>query len=762
MPACLGRRADGLCRLPLWVGGTLFTAKEHGMITALRFKSTSQSGSPESAYTIDAFLKALETDSTAKRRCRELKASGSPEYQEHKRTRVPAWTIGARFNGARSNGNVIPEGYVTVDFDDIENCEQLKADLSLCPHVMLAARSAGGCGVFCVIAVADGIQTSPDKIKELWEELSNYTGIPVGKTKTEISGPHIDGSCSDAARLRIESYDPCYVYNPDPMIWKPYAELAYESYLGSAIYDMARCFGGAPWDGHENEHARNAYALAALSVTARTRVYGESGFCRGQYFPFKSQTVVLGRTGSSKTNTLRVLQEAVNFLGVRQILTASDAALIDAVAKSAAVCEGKGDDAVWTQRPEPLALLEVIDEAGDDRAARGRRDYAAQAHEIRRRLFDDKANLSNALSRPAPSFPVRSAYTGIQLSTPERWAETICRTDGAAGDARRVSEFWLPSPLDDTDSVDAVTLGRLMRRTDEVSLLPDVSRLTFMLGGLDSRGSVMLPCNASVWALDGGLRYLKGSTNDDVALQLSSYRTLVMSFATACAYARGGSSIEDWDVRAGASLFLGVMQTRRRLVPMTYARVETQTSNITEMILGIVRSADGGVRFDKLKKRCASPDYAKVLTALVADGTLIQYRAAVGKQTRTLIREATDDERDARTRPDFSEERANRDKVARPEDSEHPFERLQSAEYAMADDAGKQAKLDAYRAEHETSHPLVAGQRDDSLRSLAVKLHGAGLDDAFAEAWFFSLCDSLGDEYVSPRTKKRLWRPIRA
>jgi hypothetical protein len=80
----------------------------------------------------------------------------------------------------------------------------------------------------------------------------------------------------------------------------------------------------------------------------------------------------------------------------------------------------------------------------------------------------------------------------------------------------------------------------------------------------------------------------------------------------------------------------------------------------------------------------------------------------------------------------------------------------------MADDAGKQAKLDAYRAEHETSHPLVAGQRDDSLRSLAVKLHGAGLDDAFAEAWFFALCDSLGDEYVSPRTKKRLWRPIRA
>ena len=64
--------------------------------------------------------------------------------------------------------------------------------------------------------------------------------------------------------------------------------------------------------------------------------------------------------------------------------------------------------------------------------------------------------------------------------------------------------------------------------------------------------------------------------------------------------------------------------------------------------------------------------------------------------------------------------------------------------------------------EEEHGHELVPGQRDPSLRSLSTKLHNAGLDDDFAEAWFFGLCDSLGDEFVEEQTKRKLWRPAPA
>ena len=734
------------------------------MISALKFMSAGRSSSPVASHTFDVFLRALETDTPEKKRCRELKSSGSGEYQAHKRNNVPAWTLGARFTGPRSNDNAIAEGYVTVDFDDVPDVEALKNTLSLCPHVLLAAQSAGGCGVFCVIPTTPEIQKSPEKIKILWQELSYFTGIPVGSK--DAAGPHIDGSCSDAARLRIESYDPCYAYNPDASIWKPFCELAYECYVGSALYELAQCFGGAPAPGRENSNARNAFALAALSIIARGRVYGESAFLRGRYFPFRSQTVVLGRSGANKTVTLDALHAVASAFGVREILSASDAALIDAVAKSAAASDGKGDAMTWTPRPEPLPLLEIIDEAGDDKSARRAREYASQATDLRRRLFNETTSLSNALSRPAPDFPVRSAYTNIQLSTPERWAESVNAGDGAAGDARRVAEFWMPSPIDNAETADPVVVGRLMRLSQAQSVPANADRLIYLLQALDSRGGARLPSNVCDWVLDGALPYLGGASQEETALNITAYQTLAVSFATACAYARGGDRIEDWDFLAGASLFLGVLETRKGLAPLACRAVETQQSSITDMILRTVRSA-GSARLDKIKQKCASPDYAKVLASLIAEGVLVKFRGMDGGQMRTMLREATEDEIAKRedAMPDFYAERANRDKVARPcaaaQASERPFESMQAAEYAQADAAGKRAKLDAYRAEHEREpgHEIIEGQRDKSLRSLATKLHNAGLDDAFAYAWFCELCSGLGGEFARSGVQRRLWRP---
>ena len=730
------------------------------MITALKFKCAASSNAPVSSAGFDTFLRALETDTPAKKKCRELKANGSADYQKYKRECVPAWTIGVRFSGARSNASAIPEGYVTVDFDNVPDCADLKGQLSLCPHVMLAAASAGGHGVFCIIPTTPEIQRDPARIKALWDELSRFTRIPVGAKDAE--GAHIDGSCSDAARLRIESYDPSYIYNPDAAIWKPFEELAYDCYMGSKLYELAACFGGRKDSGRENSNARNAFALAALSMIAKARVYGENPFTRSLY-AFKSQSVVLGRTGSSKTTTVNALRAAVAQFGVREVLTASDAALIDAVVRASAKSEGKGQDIHWEAREAPDPIIEIIDEAGDDKAARKGREYTSQASGIRRALFDEMTNLSSAISRPAPPFPVRSSYTNLQLSTPEKWAESLAAGDAMAGDARRIAEFWMPSPLDDMSAVSTYEVARTMREAQQACDPPDAGRLTAMLSVIERPDDrrIEMRSRVSAWTLDEMGAHLGECGGDINAMGLNAtvYQTLASSFATACAYARGADSIEEWDFLAACSLVLGVLDTRRRIAPLACHAVVTQQSAITDMIMGTVRTS-GPCRLDALKRKFASPDHARTLAALIADGMLIKYRAATdGGQTRTLIRVATDSEVEKRAEgaPDFTEERANRDKVIAA-NAERAFEELRHAEYSQSDSAGKRAKLDAYKASFEASpgHEFVIGNMDNALRALAVSLHNAGMHDADAQSWFWELCDICG--HTREADKIRVWR----
>lgn len=721
------------------------------MISALKFDRVKTTQAPTS-LSFDVFLRAIETDTPEKKRCRELKAAyaealrtgdaaksaAAKDAYDNAKGKVPPWLIGARLNGPRNNSNVIAEGYVTVDFDDVLDCEALKNTLSLCPHVLLAAQSLGGSGVFCVLPTTPEIQKDPEKIKVLWQELSKYTGIPVGAKDTE--GPHIDSACSDAARLRFESYDPWPVYQPEAQIWKPFCELAYECYTGSKLFEIAQCFGGAPEPGRENSNARNAFALAALSMIARARVYGESAFLRGRYFPFKAQTVVLGRSGANKTVTLDALHAVAGAFGVRGILTASDAALIDAVAKSTAVSEGKGENMTWTPRPEPTALLEVIDEAGDDKAARKGREYTAQATDLRRRLFNEYTSLSNALSRPAPDFPVKSAYTNIQLSTPERWAESVSAGDAVAGDARRVVEYWMPSPLDNVETADPAIIGRLMRLAQEQAVPAAADRLIDLLSEIDARGAARLPCNVCEWVLDGALPFLGGTDAESTALNITAYQTLAVSFATACAYARGAERVEDWDFRAGCSLFFGVLETRKRLAPLACKAIETQQSSITDMIIKTVRAAgDKGVRLDKLTGaggKCASPDHAKVLTSLIAEGVLVKYKGMAGGKVRSLLRLPTEEEI-AQREDKFTEERANRDKVDRGGADFGP--------YADCSPEEKRARVRGYVDKFKLDHPLYPGTRNPGLWDLRVLLQRKNdMWDAIAQEVFLETARATG------------------
>ena len=152
------------------------------MISALKFDRVNTKLAPTS-LSFDVFLRAVATDTPEKKRCRELKAAHAEavlsgdlkKIAEAKnaydaaKSKISPWLLGARLNGPQNNANVIADGYVTVDFDDVTDCEELKNTLSLCPHVLLAAQSLGGRGVFCIIPTTPEIQKSPEKIKILWQ-----------------------------------------------------------------------------------------------------------------------------------------------------------------------------------------------------------------------------------------------------------------------------------------------------------------------------------------------------------------------------------------------------------------------------------------------------------------------------------------------------------------------------------------------------------------------------------------------------------------
>ena len=161
---------------------------------------------------------------------------------------------------------------------------------------------------------------------------------------------------------------------------------------------------------------------------------------------------------------------------------------------------------------------------------------------------------------------------------------------------------------------------------------------------------------------------------------------------------------------------------------MACRATETQQSAITEMILRTVR-ASGSFRLDKLKKKCASPDFARVLKELINTGVLVQFRGMDAGQKRTMLREATDDEIAQRedATPDFSEERANRDKVARNNAelaSQDKVGRVGSDFGSYADCAPdeKRSRVLAYIEKYRLGHPLCPGSRNNGLWELRVLL----------------------------------------
>ena len=123
------------------------------------------------------------------------------ETGEGKET-TPAVTVSGKFENARKASQLTDHsGFIAMDFDNIDDIEQLESELRTDKYTYSLFRSISGNGL-CAIVKIDG-----KKHKDAFKSLEAYylKHYSVG----------IDPSCKDVSRLRIISYDPNLYLNPE-------------------------------------------------------------------------------------------------------------------------------------------------------------------------------------------------------------------------------------------------------------------------------------------------------------------------------------------------------------------------------------------------------------------------------------------------------------------------------------------------------------------------------------------------------------------
>ena len=707
---------------------------------------------------LEDLYQATRKDTPDKRATREAK---DKDAKDAAKKRLPCWYLGGTMNGPCCAANAQPAGVMQIDIDDTDRPQEIKNRLAEIDNVAFAAVSASGRGVYALMRVPVSIQASKDAQEGILDLLDAVL------LTDRRNGEHIDYACVDLARRRFESFDPEPLYRPDAPEYDPdFRAMCRRAFDASGIASIARNMCGEATPGG----ASTAVALAALAIRARGQVKGR--VFDMNYYPTRFQGVIIGDSGSGKSSRIKdPLVELAVHLGAEIIQPESDRALELKIVESCTQksyqigADGKPDKGrpVWTQIDDYRPVLAVYDEAGAEQEARRNKEYKRKMESVRRQAFDRSFMACASMNTPLPTFPLKCSYTDIRISTPKAWAAAMHGVDVTAGDSRRVLEFWLDS-REAPSGARIQSLANMLYRAKSTPSLPCVDKAQSMVEFLPD-GSLELDGFNSSSVLDRARGFLASGESMD-------YETIVCNVATADAYARGCTdAIPRESILAAWAVYLDVLENRKRLAESYDAAPDTPESLITGFILKHIGARNGKARKTHVLRMLKSKgqSYVRAFEALVDSGLIVCERAKDGKSTTVRLGtdseiEAADEKREAQRRDKiFAEARANRDKVARnaqPGDCDE-FALMLRTEYANADEDGKAAKLDAYLCEHEKEpgHELCPGQRDTSLRSLSTKLHNAGLDDAFAEAWFFWVCESLGDEFASEQTKRRLWRP---
>lgn len=130
-------------------------------------------------------------------KCREI--IDKNERSKFKKNFIPAIAIGGIYeNGHRSTDLKNASNLVAIDFDNVEDLQALKDQLSNLPYIAYASLSVSGNGLFCIIPIDDYQKWSKDAYTRLICDIQEKVSITCTPDKT----------CSDYGRLRYISHDP--------------------------------------------------------------------------------------------------------------------------------------------------------------------------------------------------------------------------------------------------------------------------------------------------------------------------------------------------------------------------------------------------------------------------------------------------------------------------------------------------------------------------------------------------------------------------
>lgn len=152
--------------------------------------------------------KALERikQGKSKERVEEIRNQIDKERANNLKKNLPSICFSGKFNSRVDSGLIEHSGYIVLDFDDVDNVEEFKANIFKDKYTYACWVSPGGNGVKALIKIADGAKHREHfaAIKEIY--------------------PLVDKSGVNVSRVCYESYDPNILVNKSSSVFTSYVE----------------------------------------------------------------------------------------------------------------------------------------------------------------------------------------------------------------------------------------------------------------------------------------------------------------------------------------------------------------------------------------------------------------------------------------------------------------------------------------------------------------------------------------------------------
>jgi len=164
-----------------------------------KFKHGVQNVTPNETITINEFLTRIQNGyyKDAAERVQNT-VNGTRDKEKQK---LPYVTPSGIFERRKNDGLKQHSGFICIDIDDLDDVDQVKAQLSEDPYTYAVFESVSGTGLAVLVRI------NPDQHREAFQGLKEYYKLRYGL--------EIDEGCKDVSRARFVSYDPELQVNKD-------------------------------------------------------------------------------------------------------------------------------------------------------------------------------------------------------------------------------------------------------------------------------------------------------------------------------------------------------------------------------------------------------------------------------------------------------------------------------------------------------------------------------------------------------------------